>query len=270
MSRWPYLVLAVLAVVSSACRAAPQPSSADPRLAGLAQQLGVEIAIATESFYTRTPYGRAVEGRACAAPALTAAIPIVLHEFELYPPALIRRMQLRQLVLCQDLAFGRQKRAAVPYFEARTFYLDVGFAVKGSAGYLARVIHHDFFHLIDECTDTLLYQDAAWAELNAAEFNYGFGGALAQNDPRQGMLDDQLAGFLTPYAMTGIEEDKAEVFTFLILRPEYVEKRMTTDLLLARKVALLKQQLRSYVPELGDAFWQRAAAAAPTRGNARR
>jgi len=60
--------------------------------------------------------------------------------------------------------------------------------------------------------------------------------------------------------MTGIEEDKAEVFATLIVQPEYVTQRTDKDQVLAAKVTRMKDILRHFCPEACEALWENANA----------
>ena len=46
-----------------------------------------------------------------------------------------------------------------------SYDLDVG-TNDQPASYLRKVIHHEFFHVIDYCDDGLLYEDDGWKSLN--------------------------------------------------------------------------------------------------------
>ena len=90
--------------------------------------------------------------------------------------------------------------------------------------YLCRVLHHEFFHIIDYRDDGDVYEDKAWAALNRPGFHYGTGGKNAQHVASARELTEKFPGFLNYYATTGVEEDKAEVFANLIVDPAYVAK----------------------------------------------
>lgn len=91
-------------------------------------------------------------------------------------------------------------------------------------------------------------------------YDYGFGGATVQNDPNQGRLNASLSGFLDLYSMSALEEDKAEIFAYLVHRPKYMKNRAAKDPLIARKISLLKKQLATHCPAMNHAFWQRCLA----------
>jgi hypothetical protein len=78
--------------------------------------------------------------------------------------------------------------------------------------------------------------------LNERFFVYGDGGRSTR-DPRATSLTDTLPGFLNAYSLSGVEEDKAEVFSFLMTSPREVERILKDDVVLTNKTLLLREQL---------------------------
>jgi hypothetical protein len=183
--------------------------------------------------------------------------PILAEEWSVYPRLLVERTRLKRIILCAGLAYSGQLRTAIPDFDGDNLYLDVSRGRKSSA-YVRKVIHHEFFHLIDLRDDGKLYQDDSWTALNAPGFKYGSGGASVQNDRTVSIPTDAEAGFLDKYAMSGVEEDKAETYCFLVVDPALVDKRLTGDSILTSKVNRMKELLRSFCPEMDDGFWKSA------------
>jgi hypothetical protein len=179
---------------------------------------------------------------------------LFVQEFSLYPKDLVRRTQLRRVVLCGDLSFAGQRRNAVPDYEHDTLYLDID---RGSysRSYQRKVIHHEFFHIIDYHDDGSVYEDGRWAALNPADFRYGRGGRESQNLPQTSVLTTEFPGFLNPYSTTGVEEDKAELFANLLVDPAHVEARARMDRVLGAKVERMKKLLVGFSPEMDARFW---------------
>jgi Putative zinc-binding metallo-peptidase len=180
---------------------------------------------------------------------------VLAQEFLLYPPGLIRRSHLKQIVLCRGLSFEGQLRAAVPDFEHDTLYLDV-LAGSYNSVYQTQVIHHEFFHIIDYQDDGEVYSDDGWARLNPRPFEYGNGGAKMQDDQWSGVPSD-IPGFLTSYATSGVEEDKAETFAHMVTAYADVSKRATTDAVIRNKISAMKALLAKFCPEMNESFWDR-------------
>jgi hypothetical protein len=100
--------------------------------------------------------------------------------------------------------------------------------------------------------------DPGWAALNPPEFRYGGGGRAALSDPN--VAWDRPAptpGFVSRYSTTGLEEDKAELFAFLVAHPRKLAERAGSDAVLRAKVERMKAQLTAFCPAVDDQFWQR-------------
>jgi hypothetical protein len=179
--------------------------------------------------------------------SLDAAVRIQ-REFSTYPTALFARAGCARIVLCTKLAYAGQLRAAIPDWEHNTLYIDTQRGAK-SPGYPEHVLHHEFFHLIDHADDGDVYKDQTWTALNPMGFRYGTGGVNAQTTRNTGALTDGIPGFLTHYATTGVEEDKAELFAFSITHRDYIAARIKTDATLATKVIRLQSILKNLCPD---------------------
>jgi len=177
----------------------------------------------------------------------------IASEFLLYPPGVVKQSRLKRIVLCRGLSFAGQHRAAVPDFEHDTLYYDV---VRGaySRSYQRHAIHHEFFHIIDYEDDGQVYSDETWAGLNPPTFRYGDGGAKMQGDPLSG-LPTEIPGFLTTYATSGVEEDKAEMFAYMITDYNVVAKRAADDVVIQKKMVAMKRLLEEFCSEIDQKFW---------------
>jgi len=182
--------------------------------------------------------------------SLDAAVRIQ-REFKSYPSTLFQQAGCARIVLCTKLAYAGQLRAAIPDWEHNTLYIDTQRGAK-SPGYPEHVLHHEFFHLIDHADDGDVYNDTTWTALNPISFRYGNGGVNAQTTRNTGALTESIPGFLTHYATTGVEEDKAELFAFSITHKDYIAARIKTDTVLAAKVSRLKAILKNLCPDAKD------------------
>jgi hypothetical protein len=64
---------------------------------------------------------------------------------------------------------------------------------------------------------------------------------------------------LTPYAMSAIEEDKAELYSHLLVDPDYVRSLIKADPVIAAKVTLLKSRLKAWDSQFNEDFWSSKA-----------
>ncbi|HET6326254.1 MAG TPA: hypothetical protein VFG04_16370 [Planctomycetaceae bacterium] len=246
--------LLMVILVAGGCSQSSAPVDATATLAALAKKYGIQIVTRDVQ-----PADHRIHATPCTPGELGRYAGLFAEEFGLYPPDVIRRAQLERGVLCKDLSYGGQLRGAIPDFESKTLYLD---AVRGDSNptYQRKVIHHDFFHMIDYRDDGNLYTDKEWEKLNPAGFHYGTGGANSQDDPMSSVLTDRWPGFLNSYSKTGVEEDKAEMYANLVVEPAYVERRAQTDAVVRAKVAAIKRLMVRFSPDADDHFWARAAA----------
>ncbi len=232
--------------------------AADDKLAALqavAAKFDIEIVTSNAEFPVRTTHGF-IHGKAIDRDALAVYQPLFSSEFSRYPKQLVTATKLRKVVLCEDLSFDGQRRNAVPDFEHNTLYLE---AKRGSYSpvYQRKVIHHEFFHMIDFADDWKLYEDSDWTKLNSTDFRYGSGGRNAQDNASTSVLTDRYPGFLNHYSTTGVEEDKAEVFANLMVEPQRVLSRANSDPVLRNKVAAMKKLLEKFCEELNSEFWSK-------------
>jgi hypothetical protein len=236
----------------------PAPGPVRSALAEIARRDEIEIVAFDPLFPVATTFGQ-IAGRAAAGDDIDGYSVLFVREFSLYPPALIKRCNLKRVVLCEGLSFDGQLRGAIPDFEHDTLYLDV---LRGGYDrlYLCKVLHHEFFHIIDYRDDGHVYEDKEWAALNPPSFKYGSGGKNAQHVASARELTDKFAGFLNYYSTTGVEEDKAEVFANLIVDSAYVAERAMTGRVVRAKVMALKKLLAKFCPEVDEDFWTKAAA----------
>jgi hypothetical protein len=250
-------ILVLLVFFQAAASRAEKEVSADAiaELEKIAKTYKLEIAHADLSFPVKTTYGL-ITGKSAGKKELQEYAGLFAPEFALYPTDLIRRSQLKRVVLCNDLSFAGQRRNAIPDWEHDTLYLDVS---RGSSNktYLRKVIHHEFFHIIDYRDDGSVYRDERWEALNPAKFKYGSGGRNAQDQKDTSVLTDKYPGFLNHYSTTGVEEDKAEVFANLIVDSKYVENRVKEDRVLQAKVERMKELLVTFCPDMNRKFWEK-------------
>jgi hypothetical protein len=250
------ILLLVMLLLSGGVLAQSQvPANALADVEKVAKTYEVEIVTVEPHFPVAMRSGK-IDGHSADKSLVENYAPLFVAEFTLYPPDLVKRTKLKRIVFCKDLAFAGQLRNAIPDFEHDTLYLEVDRGSRNKT-YLRKVIHHEFFHIIDYRDDGSVYRDPRWAALNPAEFKYGTGGSNAQNIRSTSVLTDMYPGFLNHYSTTGVEEDKAEIFANLIVDTTYVEGRILTDAVLQTKVKRMKELLVEFCPDMKETFWDK-------------
>jgi hypothetical protein len=156
-------------------------------------------------------------------------------------------MQLTKVVVCYNLAVGGQYRAAVPDPANHTLFLDYKSGVY-NPDYQRHVVNHELFHYIMGIVKGNMYwQDATFGSYNYPGFQYGTGGANAQN-PNYTVLNHPYLGFVNMYATSGMEEDMAEIdaMRFVPNEAANLASWRTNDSYLNNKVNRLLQILAPY------------------------
>lgn len=244
------LVVAVLVCQSGA---SPPPRPVVDANA-LARRYDLEFVTASPDFPVALKTGT-IAGAEAPKTAVDSYLALFAGEWSLYPPDLVRRSRLKKVVFCRNLAFENQPRTGIPDFEHDALYLDVTRG-RHSELYVRKVIHHEFFHIIDLRDDGQLYEDERWARLNPPGFKYGPGGVRLQDDPTVTVTGKEAPGFLNRYGMSGVEEDKAELFAHMMVEPEVVADRARRDAYVRAKVERMRELLEQFSPRMDAAFWK--------------
>lgn len=238
-------VLAALVLLSPA-------KSARERIAAVAADYGIEIVIVDRHKEEKRD-GFNITAEAVGEDTLDRYAPLFEKEWRRYPKSLMARTKLFKIVIGADVKVLNQPRAAVPDFTPGWYWLDAQVGQR-IPRYGKHVLHHDFFHMIDERDSPDGRRDAAWEALNPDTVKYGKGGWFMQKG-NVGALRDDLPGFLTEYATSAVEEDKAEVYGHLLGSPAFVRRRASADPVLANKVLRIKELVKAFEPAMDDAWW---------------
>lgn len=263
----PLLVLAAFALtagVALASRASPK-SEVDPAARAHAElaAVGLEparegalgaacdamqretqvVALLARGDFTLKLANGPLEGSALSADRARVALTVIHRELQRYSPAVLRAAGLRRIVLAADLRESGKLISSLPNV-AGSLLLDGSV----SEAFLARLVHHELFHFFDFADEGRLRENAAWTEDNGL-FCYGEGGRSVRG-ARASELSDEMPGFLTRYAMSAVEEDKAEVFSLLMTQPAEVRGRAERDGVVRAKVRRLAEKLTRVAPEL--------------------
>ena len=213
----------------------------------LARHSGAQLLVAARPFSLPLPTGL-LEGGAPAEGA-TPAARVVAEELARYPEGFLDSAGLERVVLCAGLREAGEPIPSLPNYRA-TLLIDV----DAPAPFLRRLVHHEVFHFLDFADDLHVTSDAEWSMLNEPGFRYGAGGRSVR-DPAASLLTSDMPGFLTRYATAAVEEDKAELFAFLMTAPREVGRRAERDAVLGKKVALLEARLGDSFEGLGAGLW---------------
>jgi hypothetical protein len=207
---------------------------------------GVALLDASRAFRIELGHGP-VHGVAAEPMRLAAARSIVTRELGRYSSAFLTAIRMRGVVFADELREGETSIPSLPNVGG-LLLLDVA----GSESDLVRGFHHEIFHFADLADDGSLAPDPSWEALNAPGFVYGAGGrslrgAWAAREPEaDGFLT---GGFVSPYATSGPEEDKAETFAFAVAKSTQVRARAAKDARLRLKLREVARRIGMLDPE---------------------
>jgi hypothetical protein len=216
----------------------------------LERNRGVELLAATRPFRLELLSGT-LAGEPASEVELTRAALVLEQELARYPRRFLEQSRLRRVVLTRSLSEGGAPIPSLPNLEGG-LVLDT----DAEEAFLRRLIHHEVFHFTDYAGDDQLKRDPAWQKLNDRWFVYGSGGRFARA-PGSARLTDELPGFVSKYATSALEEDKAETFAFLMAAPVRLQAIAARDAVLRAKIAAVKADLLAFCPEIDGRFWAR-------------
>ena len=161
---------------------------------------------------------------------------LVEKNFNKNDSGFLKKINLKYIVLCENLTVSEISSAGVPNYKMRTLIIDIKFNKK----HFERVLHHEVFHIINEGYKNF-FKENEWKKFNSSKFKYA---KCSTCSDRLGLsLLDNNKGFLSEYSMSTPSEDMAEVFSFLITRREKIENIALKDDILKKKIIYIKNNL---------------------------
>lgn len=223
--------------------AAPLPLPSDAARFGfeVRGRTGGDVALleATRAFEVALGNGP-LRGRPPEATAARRAAQVLSRELGRYGRPFLRRVHLAGVVLASGLTEGDTPIPSLPNVGG-LLLLDV----DASEVDLVRAVHHEVFHFFDLADDGRLAPDPGWAALSPKGLAYGSGGRTLRGAWAARASED-LPGFVTAYATSAVEEDKAETFSFAVARPGELAPRLPRDAALAAKRAEIARRVAAF------------------------
>jgi hypothetical protein len=157
---------------------------------------------------------------------------IIKKNLDRYGQKFLRKINLKYIVLCEDLSISKINTAGIPDNVMKTLILDIRFNEK----YFERVIHHEVFHIINDSFKEL-FDEKLWSNFNIKEFKY----AECSTCTDKLGLDTykKTDGFFTEYSKSTASEDMAEVFSHLMIGSNLND----IDPILKKKIRFIKLNL---------------------------
>ena len=157
---------------------------------------------------------------------------IIKKNLDKYDQKFLKKINLKYIVLCEDLSISKINTAGIPDNVMKTLILDIKFNEK----YFERVIHHEVFHIINDSFKEL-FNEKLWSNFNLKEFKY----AECSTCTDKLGLDTykKTDGFFTEYSRSTASEDMAEVFSHLMIESNLND----IDPILKKKIQFIKLNL---------------------------
>jgi hypothetical protein len=157
---------------------------------------------------------------------------IIKKNLDKYDQKFLKKINLKYIVLCEDLSISKINTAGIPDNVMKTLILDIKFNEK----YFERVIHHEVFHIINDSYKEL-FNEKLWSNFNLKEFKY----AECSTCTDKLGLDTykKTDGFFTEYSRSTASEDMAEVFSHLMIKSNL----NGIDPILKKKIQFIKLNL---------------------------
>ena len=157
---------------------------------------------------------------------------IIKKNLDRYDQKFLRKINLKYIVLCEDLSISKIKTAGIPDNVMKTLILDLKF----NESYFERVIHHEVFHIINDSYKEL-FDEKIWSNFNVENFEY----AECSTCTNKIGLDTykKTDGFFTEYSRSTASEDMAEVFSHLMIDSDL----SNIDPILNKKIQFIKNNL---------------------------
>ena len=162
---------------------------------------------------------------------------LISKNLSIYGKDFLNKINLRFIVLCENLYISEINTAGIPDHKKRTLILDINFNKK----YFERVIHHEVFHMIHNSFENI-FNEEIWSNFNDKSFEYA---ECSTCSDRLGLdLYNKTNGFLTEYSKSIASEDMAEVFSFLITDKIKIKNIANKDSILFNKIEFIKNGIK--------------------------
>ena len=157
---------------------------------------------------------------------------IIKENLDRYDQKFLKKINLKYIVLCEDLSISNINTAGIPDNIMKTLILDIKF----DESYFERVIHHEVFHIINDSYKEI-FDEKIWTNFNVEEFKY----AKCSTCTDKLGLDtySNTNGFFTEYSKSTASEDMAEVFSHLMTGSDL----KNVDPILEQKIQFIKTNL---------------------------
>jgi hypothetical protein len=150
----------------------------------------------------------------------------------------LKKINLKYIVMCQNLSISEIYTAGIPDNVMKTLILDIKFNKK----YFERVIHHEVFHVI-HLQHKNIFNEEDWAKFNNFEFKYAECSTCTKNISLEKYQETN--GFFTEYSKSTASEDMAEVYSHMIfLKKKEINQIRKLDPILNNKISYIENKIK--------------------------
>ena len=163
---------------------------------------------------------------------------IIRKNLNKYSAEFLKKINLRYIVLCEDLSISGINTAGIPDNVMKTLILNIKF----NEDYFERVIHHEVFHIIND-QHKELFNENEWIKFNNSEFKY----AQCSTCTKKIGLETykKTNGFFTEYSKSTTSEDMAEVYSHIIfLTKKNINQIRKLDPILNNKISYIEDKIK--------------------------
>ena len=162
---------------------------------------------------------------------------VIQKNLSRYNQVFLKKINLKYIVLCEDLSISNINTAGIPDNVMKTLILDIKFNEK----YFERVIHHEVFHIINDSYKDI-FDESVWSRFNLTDFKYA---ECSTCTNKLGLETyNTTKGFFSEYSQSTASEDMAEVFSHLMIGTNLNNK----DPILEKKINFIKKNLLKIDP----------------------
>ncbi len=157
---------------------------------------------------------------------------IIKKNLDKYDQSFLKKINLKYIVLCEDLSISKINTAGIPDNVMKTLILDIKF----NENYFERVIHHEVFHIINDSYKSF-FNEKIWSNFNINGFEYA---ECSTCTDKLGLKTyNNTNGFFSEYSKSTASEDMAEVFSHLMIGINI----KNSDPILTKKIKFIKKNL---------------------------
>jgi len=157
---------------------------------------------------------------------------IIQKNLNRYNQNFLKKINLKYIVLCEDLSISKINTAGIPDHIMKTLILDIKF----NENYFERAIHHEVFHIINDSFKEL-FDEKVWSNFNINEFKYAECSTCTDKLGLDTYYNTE--GFFSEYSKSTVSEDMAEVFSHIMIGVDLEN----LDPILEKKVQFIKNRL---------------------------